>query len=56
MGDNDPDLASFADAGTEQDALAEYLLQNYADSENAYSEMDSIEEESLTDEQIIRTN
>ena len=56
MGDSDPDLASFADAGTEQDALAEYLLQNYADSENAYSEMDSIEDESLTDEQIIRTN
>ena len=56
MGGNDPELASFADSGTEQDALAEYLLQFYPNTNNAYAEMDSIEDDSIIDAQIIRTN
>lgn len=56
MGASDPGLSSFADNGTEQDALAEYLLQNYSDTQNAYAEMDSIEDDSIIDMQIIRTN
>ena len=33
--------ASFADDGTEQDALAEYLAQNFADGETAFDETDT---------------
>jgi 2',3'-cyclic-nucleotide 2'-phosphodiesterase (5'-nucleotidase family) len=56
MGANDPGLASFATDGTEQDALAEYLLQSYPDIDNAYAEKDSIEDSTIVDMQIIRTN
>lgn len=56
MGDSDPGLSDFADAGTEQDALAEYLLSTYPDADNAYDEIDSIEDDSIVDMQIIRTN
>lgn len=56
MGANDPGLASFATNGTEQDALAEYLLQNNPDTDNAYAEKDSIEGSTIVDMQIIRTN
>ncbi|WP_143534308.1 choice-of-anchor I family protein [Roseovarius albus] len=34
-------VATFADDGTEQDALAEYLAANFGDAENAYNEEDS---------------
>jgi len=56
MGASDPGLASFATDGTEQDALAEYLLQSYPDTDNAYAEKDSIEDSTIVDMQIIRTN
>lgn len=52
----DPGLASFADAGTEQDALAEYLLANNPDSEHAYNEADSIADSTVSDTNIIREN
>ncbi len=56
MGASDPGLASFVTDGTEQDALAEYLLQSYPDTDNAYAEKDSIEDSTIVDMQIIRTN
>lgn len=34
----DPDASDFADAGSEQDAMAEYLLQFHADAANAFDQ------------------
>ncbi|MDN2664591.1 bifunctional UDP-sugar hydrolase/5'-nucleotidase [Psychromonas sp. 14N.309.X.WAT.B.A12] len=55
MTTEDPGNSSFADTGTEQDALAEYLLYLYPDADNAYNEADSIADETVTDERIIRS-
>ncbi|WP_055732681.1 bifunctional metallophosphatase/5'-nucleotidase [Agarivorans gilvus] len=53
---NDPAKSDFASSGTEQDAFAEYLQANYPDSESSYNMTDDIEDESVTDSRIIRTN
>jgi len=55
MTTEDPGNSSFADTGTEQDALAEYLLSEYPDADNAYSTADSIADETVVDERIIRS-
>jgi len=55
MATEDPGNSSFADTGTEQDALAEYLLSEYPDADNAYSTADSIADETVVDERIIRS-
>ncbi|MDP5253778.1 MULTISPECIES: bifunctional UDP-sugar hydrolase/5'-nucleotidase [unclassified Vibrio] len=46
--------ADFADAGTEQDALAEYLAAFYPDADNAFDIADDIFDSSVVDERIIR--
>lgn len=56
MASNDPANADFADSGTEQDALAEYLLATYPDSATSYSEADSIADETVIDNYIIRAD
>ncbi len=55
MTTEDPGNSSFADTGTEQDALAEYLLSTYPNSDSAYAEADSIADETVVDERIIRS-
>ncbi|SHO54326.1 bifunctional metallophosphatase/5'-nucleotidase [Vibrio quintilis] len=56
MGSNDPQLATFADTGTEQDALAEYLLATYPDTTSPFTTADDIDDTSVTDTRIIRQN
>lgn len=53
---NDPANSNFAASGTEQDALAEYLQASYPDSETAYDMTDDIEDNTVIDSRIIRTN
>ena len=53
---NDPDNSDFASSGTEQDAFAEYLQANYPDSGSAFDTTDDIEDDTVTDTRIIRTN
>jgi len=55
MTTEDPGLSDFADTGTEQDALAEYLLSEYPNADSAYNEADSIADETVIDERIIRS-
>ena len=55
MTTEDPGNSSFSDTGTEQDALAEYLLSEYPDADNAYDTADSIADETVVDERIIRS-
>ncbi|WP_026970493.1 5'-nucleotidase C-terminal domain-containing protein [Aliagarivorans marinus] len=49
MGANDPGMSDFADAGSEQDALAEYLMALYPDSASAFA---VAETEAASDERI----
>ncbi|CAM3775694.1 Trifunctional nucleotide phosphoesterase protein YfkN precursor [Vibrio aerogenes CECT 7868] len=56
MGSNDPGLATFAETGSEQDALAEYLLATYPDQSKPFNTADNIADSSVTDTRIIRQN
>lgn len=55
MDDVDPNLSTFADTGSEQDALAEYLLNTYPDADTAYTIADDVDG-GETDLRIIKTN
>jgi 2',3'-cyclic-nucleotide 2'-phosphodiesterase (5'-nucleotidase family) len=55
MDDVDPNLSTFADTGSEQDALAEYLLNTYPDADSAYTVADDVDGGD-TDLRIIKTN
>ena len=52
MSAQDPGLASFANTGSEQDALAEYLQEFHPDPASAYAEPDTIADLSATDTRI----
>ena len=55
MTTEDPGNSSFANTGTEQDALAEYLLSEFPNTDNAYNTADSIADETVIDTRIIRS-
>ncbi|MEG3755424.1 bifunctional metallophosphatase/5'-nucleotidase [Psychromonas arctica] len=55
MTTEDPGNSDFASTGTEQDALAEYLQSEFTDADNAYNSADSIADETVVDERIIRS-
>ncbi|EHJ04376.1 MULTISPECIES: bifunctional metallophosphatase/5'-nucleotidase [Marinobacter] len=52
MSANDPGQASFAETGSEQDALAEYLKQFHPDDSAPFSNSDTIADDSATDSRI----
>lgn len=52
MSAQDPAKSSFAGTGSEQDALAEYLLQFHPDATSAFSQADTIASSTATDSRI----
>ncbi len=56
MATADPAQSNFAETGSEQDALAEYMMANYPDAANAYNAVDTIDNTSITDSRIVRSN
>lgn len=49
-------LADFATIGTEQDALAEYLMAFYPNTDSPFTTQDQVTDSSVTDSRIIRAN
>ena len=54
MAATDPAQSDFAETGSEQNALAEYLMETYPDAAHAYNAVDSIDDTSVTDSRIVR--